>query len=414
MQVFKAILRIGTGIALVGYAATGQALTINLTNIGGVTAGSEAEAGFMAAAAYWGSMLANNVTVNLNIGFSALGSGTIGSTSTRQQTVSAATIEAQLRANSASLLDAQATTYLPTLTNGAFKMIMPGYNYPATKAGVNTTVKIYDTDASFNNKNIVATTANLKALGITTSAGADATITFNSAFAFDFNPDNGITAGSVDFIGVAIHEIGHALGFISGVDYLDYYGTKGPGKASWINMNNTGVGTVLDMFRYSNDTTNLVAGAAAVMDWTPGTASYLSIDGGRSVYGQTVGTNGLTGGAYFSTGQFNGDGRQASHWKDNLALGLMDPTLGYNTRGIVTALDLAAFDLIGWNPVIDLITNADYVYESSVGDGGGPEIAYLGVIGSVPEPASWAMLIAGFGIVGTAMRRQRRAVMAAC
>lgn len=30
-------------------------------------------------------------------------------------------------------------------------------------------------------------------------------------------------------------------------------------------------------------------------------------------------------------------------------------------------------------------------------------------IGSVPEPASWAMLIAGFGLVGTAARRRRMA-----
>jgi PEP-CTERM motif len=30
--------------------------------------------------------------------------------------------------------------------------------------------------------------------------------------------------------------------------------------------------------------------------------------------------------------------------------------------------------------------------------------------GVVPEPATWAMLIAGFGLVGTALRRQRRAI----
>jgi hypothetical protein len=31
----------------------------------------------------------------------------------------------------------------------------------------------------------------------------------------------------------------------------------------------------------------------------------------------------------------------------------------------------------------------------------------------VPEPASWAMLIAGFGLTGAAMRRRRRATVAA-
>ena len=33
-------------------------------------------------------------------------------------------------------------------------------------------------------------------------------------------------------------------------------------------------------------------------------------------------------------------------------------------------------------------------------------------IGGVPEPASWAMLIAGFGLTGAAMRRRRTAVAA--
>jgi hypothetical protein len=30
--------------------------------------------------------------------------------------------------------------------------------------------------------------------------------------------------------------------------------------------------------------------------------------------------------------------------------------------------------------------------------------------GAVPEPATWAMMIAGFGLIGVAARRQRRAI----
>jgi hypothetical protein len=33
-------------------------------------------------------------------------------------------------------------------------------------------------------------------------------------------------------------------------------------------------------------------------------------------------------------------------------------------------------------------------------------------IATVPEPASWALMIAGFGLVGGMMRRQRRALAA--
>lgn len=53
----------------------------------------------------------------------------------------------------------------------------------------------------------------------------DGSITFNSKRTFDFDPSNGITAGQFDFVGTATHEIGHVLGFISGVDILDLNST---------------------------------------------------------------------------------------------------------------------------------------------------------------------------------------------
>src|SRR5262249_26172948 len=52
----------------------------------------------------------------------------------------------------------------------------------------------------------------------------------------------------------------------------------------------------------------------------------------------------------FSTGQTHGDGRQASHWKDNLALGIMDPTAAPGEQMLITNLDRQAMDVIGWTP----------------------------------------------------------------
>jgi hypothetical protein len=70
-----------------------------------------------------------------------------------------------------------------------------------------------------------ASKANLKALGFTNLDAdfgtTDATITFNNAFAFDFDNSDGVGAGLLDFATVAAHEIGHALGFLSVVDRID-------------------------------------------------------------------------------------------------------------------------------------------------------------------------------------------------
>ena len=113
-----------------------------------------------------------------------------------------------------------------------------------------------------------------------------------------------------------------ALGFVSGVDTVDAY----IGNAT--NLDNFAIYSTLDMFRYS---------AAGTLNLAAGSAGYFSLDGGTTNLG------------LFSTGSFHGDGRQASHWKDNLGLGIMDPTA--NPAGQIntpSALDLVAFDVIGW------------------------------------------------------------------
>jgi len=61
----------------------------------------------------------------------------------------------------------------------------------------------------------------------------------------------------------------------------------------------------------------------------------------------------------FSTGSFFGDGRQASHWKDdgitgNL-LGVMDPTFGPGSILSITEADLRALDVIGYDYVVPVL-----------------------------------------------------------
>ena len=53
-----------------------------------------------------------------------------------------------------------------------------------------------------------------------------------------------------------------------------------------------------------------------------------------------------------------------------------------------------------------------FTLSSAVGGGSAPSTTdfELGHAGAVPEPASWAMMVGGFGLAGAAMRRRRTAI----
>jgi hypothetical protein len=53
------------------------------------------------------------------------------------------------------------------------------------------------------------------------------------------------------------------------------------------------------------------------------------------------------------------------------------------------------------------------VFNPSAYEAGAYDAFSIGTAGAVPEPASWAMLIAGFGLTGAAMRRRRSTAVAA-
>lgn len=382
--------------ALISSAA--DAATINLIDLGGVR-GSKAQQGFEIAAAYWGGMLTNNATINLGVRFAPLAPNIIGSTGSARADYSVARWESRINATkSNSTLDKNIV--LPTLNSrGGAKFITNGVDADGND---DTSKLVFNNGKSVSSKTLYLNTSVIKAIGGSTGldpALRDGNVTFSSNFSFDFNPSNGVTAGTFDFIGVAIHEIGHALGFVSGVDFLDVYGApKGPGAGVLgYSLNDTSIYSALDMFRYSSDPTNIAPGRGASLDLAVGGTKYFSINGGKtSLFNNTL-----------ATGRYNGDGDQASHWKDasgdNVCgpqLGIMDPSFCFGQRGEVTALDLAAFDAMGWNLSVDALANGGDYLETT-----GSIYKNL-VSGVVPEPASWAMMIMGFGLVGGAMRRR--------
>ncbi|MBA4012475.1 MAG: PEP-CTERM sorting domain-containing protein [Phenylobacterium sp.] len=393
----KVLVSTAAALALAAFSGPASAAQIILNNLGGVEEGTAAYKGFSIAADFWSKRLTNNVTINLDVGFSVLGPGILGQAGSNTAVVPIELAKGQILALGDSQLDAIAGANLPVLNPGAYgygalDVLTSGYKLP-TGEGVNTATRVLDSDLGANNSFLNANSANLKALGFTGFGdAADGSIEFSNQYKFDFNPNDGIAADSIDFIGVAVHEIGHALGFVSGVDIYDLLGSPNGGLANdptyaLVNLNDYAVASVLDLFRYSSGP------GGTVLDWSVGGNPFFSIDG------QNPYQNGN-----FSTGSFNGDGRQASHWKDNASglpsLGMMDPTVAYGQMGRVSSLDLAAFDAMGWN--------IDYGVLGSGRSFSTKEI-YLA---AVPEPSTWAMLITGFLLTGGALRRRRALAIA--
>lgn len=344
-------------VAFLYLATTTQllaALTFNFTSVGNLAdmeAGNQGPGqqtlatnvinGFAEAGDLWSAIFDDPITINVDIDFDNLGAGILGSTGNITAQSNFDPTKTALINDATSADDAIATANYQTgssidmLTNDTSVVPSP---------------VIRDNDGSANNFALDVPRSNLKALGIIAGndAGIDGSITFSDQFSWDFNQSP--SGGEFDFVGVSAHEIGHLMGFTSGVDVVDLTGGSGPFAP--LDIDNFRVFSVLDLYRYSasslaepSQPTN-----GAVLDLAFGGTPYFSIDAGQT----NLGT--------FSTGANNGDGRQTSHWKDHLGLGIMDPTFSTGEIGTITALDILAFDVIGYDlipPPVCAIGDAD-------------------------------------------------------
>lgn len=318
-------------LAVSPFAPAGATPVFNLTYLSGTSA--QAQTAFQDAANFWSSALSDSVVIDLTVGTGALGSGILGSTGAVTTSYYYSGVKSALTSNATSALDATAVANLPS--GSSFSVYI---NRTSDNPNGSGSATPYVDSAGLNNEVITMTNANAKALGLTPTTGTvtgcigdcDGFIKFSTGFTYDFDRGNGITAGTYDFFGLAVHEIGHALGFISGVDILDI---NSPGTGGPFLANQFIFVSPLDLYRCSTGSVN----AGADLDWTADTrAKSFSVDGCATSL------------APFSTGKVHGDGRQASHWKDNLGLGILDPTADVGELLLVTALDLKGMDAIGW------------------------------------------------------------------
>lgn len=240
--------------------------------------------------------------------------------------------------------------------------------YNASSATITNETRVFFTRANFN-------------AAIGAAGGTAAGMQFNSGFAFDFDPSNGITGGTMDFQSIVVHEVGHALGFTSGVDFRSN------------DME------ALDIFRFQR-----TDGAA---DYNPDTTAEFQ------VRPRTVDFNNLNDDANSDLigveyRMSDGSPFQASHFRENFPnIGVMDPAIAFGESfypDFFKASDLNMFDAIGYDypllpaptlpPFPDDATKNRYI--SFLPNNGDTEFAFqvemtsgpgaLGVLGWAGEP----------------------------
>ena len=181
---------------------------------------------------------------------------------------------------------------------------------------------------------------------------------FNSAFDFDFDPNDGTTSTLIDFEAIVIHEMGHSLGFTSLIGNAEQsYGV---------------IATVWDLFRVRPDSvvqdepfTDGVGWEVTPRVVTPGPVETETFMEAGDTYFKAVQvfydglheyeTSTATG------GRQGGDGQQASHWRDDSRrpptpqddadryIGIMDPNFGPGVRQLYKYPDLRVLETLGYD-----------------------------------------------------------------
>ncbi|NJM69373.1 MAG: PEP-CTERM sorting domain-containing protein [Scytonema sp. RU_4_4] len=326
------LLTLVTSVVISG-SAPAQAAKFNFSYAPGTSL--EQILGFEMAGSVWSNYLADNVTVNIHVEMTdQLPQGVIGGALPGIQANQRYEIWRNQLASDRKSADDQFVFNNQQNDADKFTALIDGYKID-------------------NNYELKMTRANAKALGMLngndTALDGYVLMKKQPAQSVAWNYDvlsNNVPSGTLDFLSVGIHELAHHLGFISGID-----------KAGWLTQKTqydathqsdfyaTLIGkldhaTPLDMFRFSSESVKQASTSDSWIDMSVGGNSFFSTDGGKTMLGN------------FSTGEnssLGGDGNQASHWKQNSALGIMEPVIGTGERRSILTLDQRVMDVIGWD-----------------------------------------------------------------
>ena len=333
----------------------------------------QAKAAFIRAAAQWEAQIKNPITIVLDVDYGptrfgqAYATGVLGSTSTPSYIVTYDNLRAKLVASASSA--AEITLY-NALPNGTVNTDIGAVNTTYVVSPLMRTFGLLPADAD------PASNAGVPSIG------------FNSNFTFDFDPSDGITAGATDFDAVAVHEMGHALGFTSNVGSVELSPTS------------TKAVTVWDVFRFRPDTTTA----------TFTTAQRILSSGGEHRFYNGDPELACSTGKPNGTG---GDGRQASHWKadeqSGVYIGIMDPTLSSGQRKVMTNNDLQMLETIGYTiggivppPCTFTLSPANASFTTAGGTSSVIANASVGTCGrTATSNASWLTITSGASGTGT-------------
>lgn len=285
-----------------GFGARQGAFNIVFAIGAGGPAGSNAS--FAAAEAYLESKYSDPITIQINVSWSNLGSGVIGATGSNfVNGIAYSTVRTGL----VNRMDANDTiqSWLPTGSTAPFR-------FTAASSTV--------TDQA----TLKTTFANYRSMGFTNGSGAVASMTYNSAFSFDFDPSNGVSANLLSLVDTVVHETTHAMGFVSAGD-------------------SGGEPTVLDLFRFQR-----VSGSYPTTVQQFQTLARLVAAGSDCV--SSVGTS------MWRMSPGGSGNYQASHFFEQApSIGIMDPAEANgetNYPNYYKTSDATMVDAIGWDDTL--------------------------------------------------------------